>query len=231
MTNQRSTLPGLTRTLILSGAAVAGLLTAGCNIVGPAVYFIHGPEKVKPQFVLPPERSTVVFVDDRGSVLPTRATRQRIAKATEQTLLAGKTKSEIISSDALLPIATQERFGKPTGIAQIGESVGAEVVVYAKVDSFGLSPDGAQFAPVATAQVKVVDAKTRKRLWPVDDKGEWVPVEAAVPTATSGIPRSHSERAVAENHLAELLGRNIARIFVEYEAEDVAKRVGGDGGT
>ncbi|MFN7020062.1 MAG: hypothetical protein ACK4WH_01880 [Phycisphaerales bacterium] len=212
--------------LLLSSATLSG-----CNIVGPAVYFIHGPAKVKPQFELPPDRPAVVFVDDRSNILPSRAVRSRVAKSAEQTLLKGKAvaKSEIISSDALLPIATQERFGKPTGIAQAGELVGAEVVVYAKVESFRLSPDGQQFAPIATASVKVVDAKARNRLWPTAESGEWQTVEASIPTRTGALPRTISERSLAENELADILGRNIARLFVEYEAEEVSQRVGGEG--
>lgn len=219
----------------VTASLVALLLTyaalPGCNIVGPAVYFIHGPAKVKPQFELPPDRPAVVFIDDRNNILPSRAARSRVAKSAEQTLLKGKAvaKSEIVSSDALLPIATQERFGKPTGIAQAGELVGAEVVVYAKLEGFGLSPDGQQFAPTAVASVKVVDAKARKRLWPTSENGEWRTVEASIPTRTGTLPRTLSERTLAENELADILGRNIARLFVEYEAEEVSQRVGGEG--
>jgi hypothetical protein len=205
----------------------AALALPGCNLVGPAAYFISGPAKVKPQFQLPADRPAVVFIDDRGSVLPSRSMRQRIAKAAERTLLDGKAvgKSEIISSDALIPVAMQERFGRPSGIAQLGEKVGAQIVVYATVDSFLLSPDGQEFTPVATARVKVVDAKTRARLWPENDT-EWAPVEARVQTKTAAMPRTLSERTLAEHELADQLGRNIARLFVEYVPEEVAKRVG-----
>lgn len=212
-------------TAAFAAATACGL--SGCNIVGPAAYFIGGPAKVKPQFELPEDRPAIVFVDDRASALPSRSTRQRIAKSAERTLLDGKAvaKSDIISSDALLPIATQERFGKPTGIAQVGEMVGAEVVVYATVDVFMLSPDGQQFSPMAAARVKVVDAKTRERLWPPNDQ-EWAPIEARVPTKTGTVPRSIGERTAAEYELADTLGRNIARAFVEYAPEEVSQRVG-----
>lgn len=211
-------------------ATLLVLLPAGCNIVGPAVYFIHGPAKVQPQYELPEDRPAVVFIDDRTNVLPNRAVRQRVAKAAERTLLDGKAvaKSEIVSSDAILPVATQERFGRPAGIAEIGEAVGAQVVVYATIDGFSLSPNGAEFAPIALARVKVVDAQSKQRLWP-GTQSEWHPVRIQPATRTRELPRSLSERTKAEIELAEELGRNIARLFVEYSPEEVSQRVGETG--
>ncbi len=200
---------------------------AGCNLVGPAAYFISGPTKVPAQFELPNDRPAVVFIDDRGSSLPSRTTRQRISQAAERTLLDGKAvaKSEIISSNALIPIATQERFGKPSGIVQMGKSVGADIVVYAIVDGFTLSPDGQEFAPYARARVKVVDTKSKLRLWPSEQQ-EWFPIESRVPTKTALLPQNLSDRTSAEYELADMLGRDIARAFIEYSPEDVSQRVG-----
>lgn len=213
--------------VLLPVALGAALVPGGCNIVGPAAYFIGGPAKVKPQYELPKDRSAVVFIDDRSNVLPSRASRQRTAQAAERTLLDGKAvgKSDIIGSDAIISFASQERFGKPTGIAEVGEAVGASTVVYATVDSFGLSPDGVEFSPSATARVKVVDVKTRRRLWPGADR-EWMPVEYRTLSRTAAAPSNSAERIKAENELAANLGVAIARLFVEYVPEDVAERVG-----
>lgn len=215
--------------LALAGLSVAIVATSlsGCNIVGPAAYFIGGPAKVKPQYLLPKDQSAVVFIDDRANVLPSRAARQRVAKAAEQTLLDGKAvgKGDIIGSDAILAFASQERFGKPTGIAEVGQAVNAATVVYATVDTFALSPDGVEFAPFATARVKVVDSKTRRRLWPGADR-EWATVDFKTPTRLGSAPASNAERIKAEDALAENLGIAIARLFVEYSPEDVAQRVG-----
>jgi hypothetical protein len=208
--------------------ATAGLAAAGCNVVGPAVYFIHGPAKTPPQYELPKERSAVVFIDDRANVLPNRSTRQRIAKATERALLSESAvgKAEIISSDAILTIATQERFGKPMGIAEVGKAVGAQTIIYAKVTTFGLSPNGTELAPFATMQVKVLDAETRKRLWPTEDR-EWAACTFSSPVTNQPIPQRSGDRIAAEQQLAENIGLSLARMFVEWVPEDVAERVGG----
>lgn len=206
---------------------LAAVVLAGCNIVGPAAYFIGGPAKVKPQFVLPRDKSAVVFVDDRANVLPTRASRRRVAQSAERTLLDGKAvgKADIIGSDAILSIAAQERFGRPTGIAEIGKAAGAQTVIYATIDSFGLAPSGQELAPIATARVKVIDVESRRRLWPGSDR-EWMPVTARLPIRPATAPRDTSARAKLEDELSEFLGVSIARLFVEYVPEDVAQRVG-----
>lgn len=216
------------RTLIACTFLTACALVAGCNIVGPASYLISGPDKVKAQYTLPETRPTIVFVDDRGSVLPNRATRQRIAQAAERVLLdsdAGK-KLVFISSEALVPIAAQERFGKPKGIADVGTEVGAEVVIYATIDSFTLSPDGQEYAPTAVFRVKVMDAKNKLRLWPDQEPG-WHRVESRIPTRTIGLPTTVSARTEAEYGLADIIGRDLARLFIPYVSEEVARRVGG----
>lgn len=213
--------------LALAGVLMLAAAGAGCNIVGPAVYFIGGPAKVKPQFTLPDDRPAVVFVDDRGSVLPTRATRQRIAQTAERTLLDGKavSKSEIISSDSVLTVSAQERFGKPLGIAEVGRAVGAKTVVYATVEQFTLSLNGQEFEPTAKLRVKVIDSESRRRLWPGADR-EWFELTIKPERRSANLPRTLAERSNAEYALAEETGRGLGRLFVEYVSEDVAKRVG-----
>lgn len=215
--------------------ALCAMAMVACNILGPAGYFIMGPEKTKPQFLLDPKRSTVIFVDDRASVLPNRTVRQHIAKAVEKVLLEGKAvmQADIIDSDAILAYSTRERFAKPQGIAEVGRAVSAQVVVYATVDTFTLSADGAQFQPIASVRVKVIDAVDGRRLWPGADPDPadpaasasatpqvtWAPVNVNLTTQQGTAPTNSAERTSAELELADRLGRAIGRLFVEYVAK------------
>jgi hypothetical protein len=211
--------------VVLAGAAA--LAVAGCNIVGPLGYLVAGDPKVKPQFTLQRDKKTVVFVDDRASVLPNRSTRERMAKAAETTLASSKVvqRELVIDSARLLPVITGERFGKPAGIVEVGESVGADVVVYATVDQFSLSPDGAQFAPLASMRVKVLSVADRKRLFPTGDQ-EWARVDIAPEVRTQTPPRTLGERAQAERELADKAGRAVARLFVEFDPRQDDRRIG-----
>lgn len=213
--------------LLLGSIVLSAAIPAGCNIVGPAVYFIHGPAKTPPQFVLPPDKPTIVFVDDRANILPNRSTRQRIAHAAESALLGGQAvgKGEILDSDAILTVAAQERFGKPMGIAEIGKAVGAATVIYATADSFGISPNGQEYAPFATLRVKVIDVESRERIWPTQDR-EWAPLSVSIADQGRFVPTSSSDRAAAEYKLADQTGLSLARMFIEWVPEDVAQRVG-----
>jgi hypothetical protein len=208
-------------------AACVLLAPAGCNIVGPAGYLIAGPEKTDAAFALPPDRPTVFFVDDRQSVLPSRAVRQEIARSAEKTLLGGKVlTADLISSDAVLPVTQAERFGRPKTIAQVGQAVGARTVIYATIDAFGLTPDGATFQPGATLRVKVVDAQTQERLFPPEGEKEWHAVNVTTDSRTGTLPRTVGERTVAEQELARLVGLRLGQQFIRHETRDANPRIG-----
>lgn len=210
-------------------AAVAIVLAAGgCNIVAPIALLVHGPEKSPALYTLDPARPTVVFVDDRSSVLPSRAIRQRIAQAAEGVLLdGGVLKADLISSDALLPIVTADRFTRPKSIAEMGRAVNADVVVYATVDTFTLSPNGSEYAPSASLRVKVIDAKNDVRMWPDKESSQdWHRVEVNIPTKASFVPKNSSEVMIAQQDLADRLGRALGNVFVKHETREANERIG-----
>ncbi|MBX3404121.1 MAG: hypothetical protein KF699_11985 [Phycisphaeraceae bacterium] len=210
-----------------------GLLGAqGCNIVGPLGYIVGGPEKTDALYTLPDNRPAVVFVDDPDSRLPSRIVRQRMGKAAERELLDNKCvrDAEIVSSDAAVAASAIDRFGQRQTIAQIGQKVGAEVVVYVRPETFALSPDGAQFAPSGSARIKVVDASNGRRLWPAPDSADpaaqWHTVRYDLPTRQGSVPDSPAQIQAAEHQLAEELGRAVARVFFKHETKTRASRVG-----
>jgi hypothetical protein len=207
-------------------------VAAACNIVGPAVYLIHGPEKTPAAYKLPDEKPAVIFIDDVDSRLPNRLSRQRIAKTAERALLDEECvkDSTIISSDAALAAASGERFGKQLGIAEIGEKVGAKTVIYARIENFSISPDGAQFAPMVRMRVKVVDVESRKRLFPApestDPVAQWFTVKYDMPTGQGAMPSQMSDVMKAEQDLADAAGLALARVFFEHESRTRTNRVG-----
>ena len=220
------------RIAVWAGTVSVLAIAGACNIAGPALYLIHGPEKTPAMYTLPDDKSAVVFIDDVDSRLPSRMTRQRIAKTAEQTLLDNKCVKDagIISSDAALAAASGERFGKQLGIAEIGEKVGAKVVIYARIENFTLSPDGATFAPTVQMRVKVVDVETKKRLFPApessDPGAQWHTVRYDMPTQQGAVPTQLGEVQKAEQDLADTTGLALARVFFEHESRTRTNRVG-----
>lgn len=219
--------PTASTTILLLAAAAGLAVLPACNILGPAGYLIAGPEKASALFPLPKDKPTVFFVDDRSSILPSRAVRQTIAQSAEKTLLSGKVlTADLISSDSVLPVTTSERFERPRTIAEIGQAVGAKTIIYATVDAFGLTPDGAAFNPGAVLRVKVIDADTQKRLFPEGSEKEWQVLQITTDTRTAALPRTVGERTIAEQEFAKLVGLRLGQMFITHEARDANPRIG-----
>ncbi len=211
----------LTSPLVLAAALflAAGTL-AGCNIAGPALYLLHGPEKIPRVYQLDKDRPTVIFIDDRAMNIQRSPTRERIAAAAERALLDHGAVARIIDSRAAAAVVTNEPRGKLMAISEIGRKVGAEVVIYVTPDSFALSTDGQTFAPSARFRVKILDAVTDKRVWPEEREGHVLTVSASTRQGTT--PSDAAEVREAEDRFADLVGLRLAQMFYAREADTVS---------
>lgn len=197
--------------------SLAASLIPACNIVGPAIFLVEGPPKIPAAYELPKETSVVVFVDDASSPPLSRAMRLAIARAAQDELLAGKAASRVIDAAGAFDASGAETASKRMDLQSIGRAVGADLVVHATIDSFTLSPDGAEFLPTATFRAKVIDTRTEQdaRLWPADSSG--FPAVAKPLKRAKEMPNSRGEADKARSDLARLTGQTIARLF--YDAE------------
>jgi hypothetical protein len=213
--------------LMAAGALACGgaLVLGGCNILGPAGYFLMGPEKVDAQYELDPDQPVVVFIDDSGSLVPDRTSRRRIGQAVEKSLLEEADVKRVISSDSALAVVSREKFGQPLGVAEVGQAVGADIVVYCLINGFTLSPDGVTYQPAASALVRIVDVKTKERIWPTGDETARQ-VTAQRHEQQGPTPSNLGQRAEAERRLASQLGEEIGKLFFKHEAQ-THSRVGG----
>lgn len=204
----------------LVGIAIGCLLIAasGCNIVGPAYYFIHGPEKTPAAFTLDPKRSTVVFVDDQNSVLPRRNLRMEIAASATELIQSEKLVEDVIDSRGAIVAATRDRDSEPMSVVGVGRAVKAQVVIYVAVDAFSLSSGGVAYAPSARVRVKVMDAEHDSRIWPSPESfPDGAPLNINMFEKARGVPQSAAQAAQAENELAKETGVAVAELFFEHE--------------
>lgn len=213
----RTRMRGALGMLAAGAACVLAIAAAGCNYVGPLGYLVGGDGTIPAAYTLDETRTVVIFVDDRENLLRNRTMRRVIAQSAEKTLQAGtkKAKAAIVSSEAVDNVTAADKWGKPMGIAQVGEAVNADMVVYATIDQFTLTLDNASLTPVATMRVKVVDTRTKKRLFPEDEK-EWFTVKTAAQRREGNLPRTQSEATVEEQKLAERCGRDLANVFLDH---------------
>lgn len=211
-------LPKAIRCATIASACALLLAGAGCNIVGPAYYFIHGPEKTPAAFTLDPKRSTVVFVDDQNSILPRRSLRMEIAAAATETIQSDKLVEDMIDSRGAIVAATRDRDSEPMSVVAVGRAVKAQVVIYVIVDAFSLSSGGVAYAPMARIRVKVVDAENDHRLWPDPQLTEGAPINVNMHEKPGTRPQSAAQVAQAENELAHEVGVTVGELFFEHEA-------------
>lgn len=208
--------------LLTTLALAAVLLTLpSCNILGPAYYFIKGPPKQPRQHALDVNRPTVVFIDDRLSVLPRRTLRTAIADRVETDLLRNKVLFNMIDNASIQAAAARDTGEQGTSIARLGQSVQAEVVIYVWMDSFGLTPDGSTFQPFASARVKVIDCVAKEsRIWPENFEGH--PVSISPRVRASEVPTTAAAQAKAQEELAAELGTVIGYLFYDADTRQTA---------
>jgi hypothetical protein len=206
--------------------ALAALAVAGCNIIVPAAYIIEGPPSNDAQYTLP-DRKVVVFVDDRKNLLSRTQLRTVIGDKVASDLLAQELVPEAIASrDALAVARRDESAGKPISTSEIGEKVGAEVVIYVRVISFNLAEPGGNPLPNAMARVRVIDATNRQRLFPTDVEDPGVEVTSDMREVSMDLYNSTSGRRSVEEQLATNLGDRIGKLFYKHEKNELGKGTG-----
>ena len=207
----RTTLLACTLGLCLAGAM------SGCNIVGPAVLLIEGPPKIDAAYELPEKASVVIFIQDLSTPPIGRSTRLAIAQAAQQDLLRVGVVKTVIDASGAFEAASTETASRRMDIQTIGRSVGADIVIYATIDSFTLSSDGATYTPAANFRAKVIDTNKDEdaRLWPADPRGFAVIAQPLQRPRKE--PESRGEADKARSELAKLTGKTLAKLFYSHE--------------
>ena len=196
-------------TLVTLGAA------PGCNVVAPVAYAIHGPGKVEPQFTLEEEARTVVFVDDPSSRVTQRRLRYQIAERATDELLDKRILVDMVDPRGILTASGHETYGKQMSISELGRAVDADIVIYAVVTDFSMTPESGAYLPRATMRVKIIDTRSDERIWPSDERGHIVNVQ--IPQRPGSGPGSISERVEIESNLASRAGLGLAQLFYKHE--------------
>ena len=187
----------------------------GCNIATPIAFAIHGPQKIMPVYTLGKELKTVVFVDDPSSKVTQRRLRYSIADMATKELLAKRVLVDMLDPRGILTAASNERFGEQMSISELGKSVGADIVIYAVVTDFSMSPETGSYIPRATMRVKVIDVATGKRLFPDDITGYIAEIQ--IPQRPGALPSTTGARLEIEQSLAARAGLGLAQLFYKHE--------------
>lgn len=196
--------------------ALVALPLAGCNIVAPAYVLIKGPPKVPAEHRLDTQRPVAVVIDDPDSIVPSMGYR-RVMLATVQEHLASKAKvREVIDSRDTLAVLQRDSAQERMSLTQIGQAIGAQQVVWARVEGFSLAADTGEFRPNARLRVKVIDVETSKRAWPEEPADGYV-LEVTMRVRSDFVPSTGPEERKALEELASYTGRAMAELFYSVE--------------
>jgi len=203
-------------TILLLG--VSGIV-AGCNIVTPLA-IILAPEPTTDAVYELQDRPTVVFVDDRRSLVSPSALRGLIADRVSQDLMTQEVVTTTINPRDAVAVARQnDDFDTFMPIAEIGKAVGAEQVIYIEMLDFREQVDQVTYRPHARCQLRVIDVVNRVRLYPTPD----MPDDFHVLDVMMGnvAPEAYRSRATLNEvarSLAEETGSRIAKLFYKHNS-------------
>ncbi len=113
---------------------------------------------------------------------------------------------------------TEEKYDKMS-IRRVGEKLGAEQIVYVRIDQFTLQsePGAPLYKGLFSSRVKVLSTEREPnvRLWPREEAGRLVRVETA-PVSTGG---EKSPNDIARE-LGQRMGKQVAGLFYEHREFD-----------
>lgn len=206
------------------GAIVTSGILGGCNIVGPIAMVVAGPPKTEAQFTLPVDKTAVIVIDDRASRTPQRSLRDIVGRSAEEELLKRGLVRDMVKSNVALGVLARERFGSPMTIAELGQALKAETVIYATVDEFALSPDGQTFSPFSRMRVRVVDVASGERVFPPPGTTDWAPLNVDIPAQATENPSGGAQNSAFQD-LARVTGLALAQMFYKHETREAPKRL------
>ncbi len=200
------------------------LFLTGCPGPGFVAHVLTGPPKVKARYTLAP-RPTLVIVDDAQNALgdPNYPAVVGANVGFHLTQNQALEPTQIVSQDHLSSLAVQlgDRY-LTTPIDRIGARLKAEQVIYVRVRSVKMQIAGAYYHPVATVEVKVIDAVQGTRLFP--KAGGYIDPQTTPPGLTLSIelqrqtidPNRRHASSMLARHLAERVGLEVAQVFYDH---------------
>lgn len=194
----------------------ATLPMAGCNILGPAYIFIAGPPKIPAEYQLDRQRTVAVVIDDPDSIVPSMGYR-RVMLATVQELLASKAKvRQVIDNRDTMAVLARDSAQERMSLTEIGKAIGAEQVVWARIEGYSLAASTGEYRPNAQLRVKVIDVTANQKAWP-NEPQQGFALDVTMRVRPDFTPTTGPEQRAAMEELAEYAGRAMAELFYNEE--------------
>jgi hypothetical protein len=205
----------------LSAAALLVLVcsAAGCNVLGPAAYYLGPPRIQKAEFKLTEGRLAVV-IESTHPDQDNPVFNQALFDKLSEILRERKVKSEFVPHRQVLKLRQTHRDFAKWSLQHVGRELRAQQVLYLRIDTLQLreTPDHPVISPEVTLRSKVIDVcapHAHARLWPEEAEGRQI--TCTRPAAEAIDPRAIDTEAWKLAHDAAYL---VAEPFIDVDLED-----------
>ncbi|MEM6332545.1 MAG: hypothetical protein AAF823_04315 [Planctomycetota bacterium] len=203
---------------------------AGCEGLAAAAVVMRDTD-IRAVYKLP-DRSLAVVVDDpKNQLRDPNATGRVVSNATYY-LHLNRSKAGLSADTEIFGVSDLRELQRQTGVdafAQmpidaIGRELGADQVIYAEVLSAGARVAGDLYRPNATIEVKIVNSKDGRRIWPNPGGDLTRPgpghLKAIELEFESSKIRDRSVEFELMRRLAEEVGKEIAQLFYKHRGDE-----------
>ncbi len=209
-----------TRSILLSLLLVSAFCLHGCGVLAYLGVAISGPEKVPALYEPPSGKKFLVFVDDLQHGTVHEPVKQELTRQLNRMLVDNDVADSIIPYDDLLDLITVTPKFNRLAVNQVGQKLGADVILYVRVDKFSVKDD--DISPLWHGQLKttvrVVSARTSDpaevRMWPKDDPDGHRAEPVEIPPMADSSPGFGDAMA---RDMATQMADQIAKFFYEHE--------------
>ena len=198
----------LLRAASLTGLAVTAILAfTGCQLIFALAEKLFPKEKVPPSFVLPANRTVLVFPDDIKCPLVYPPAKRTLAEKADKLLIEHSMAAKTIPYDKLIDLRNAEPEFNLMSIPKIGRRLGADLVIYVSIEEFSLkdNPIDTLWRGRLTGKVKVVDV-LKGRIWPDESSGFSIKIVEPITDNPSRDYGSQLARKLAERIAEEAIG-------------------------
>jgi hypothetical protein len=205
------------RSSLLLACLACALCAAGCGVVGALTYKLHGPLPVEAQYV-PPPTPMLVMVEQPPNQSEGYGDAEALAMMISKALAAKNVAPQVDPVKAIdLRSSKPLEFGK-LSISEVGKRVGAEQVLYVRIDQVNVrvAQGSDLFKGSSQVRARVVDVATGTVAWP--------------PEAMDGLPvgattevMSGRDGATAQSIRTTVLAKtadSVAKLFYKWKPEE-----------
>ncbi len=173
------------------------------------------PQKIEPVYEFPKNKKVLVFVDDLLNPVSYIAVKNDLTKKLNRQLTEHGIVKDVISYDRLMDLKGAMPKFNQLAISEVGNKLGADVVLYVQIDKFSLKDD--EESPLwhgnFEATIRMVDVD-KGRLWP-KDRPSGYPVEPVKTPTQDNLSTTYGSELASQ--LATMMADKIAKLFYEHE--------------